>query len=773
MAQRRFGPTRGAGVAIQEKEGEQQIEPGALGWCGYAGLLEKGDVGKLLYVQNKTSFFKKCGSIIDDGLLPDAAQDYYSLANGAGGLLLVRVTDGNEVAASRTLYQRNGDVLTPMGTVAAKNGGRWGGKEAFLTDALDAISDLANTTLQLPAAIATNSTTDMWKGGYIELADVPNVRYPIVGNTNTGLISVASDQTMLDDYNAIPGVSLRFYVVLENENKEVTVLLGDGEDSSATEFSLEVFVDGASTKKYGNLNTDPASARYWVDIINNDDGNDEIFVTDLITGAHTAAQRPANHYGKIASVTTLILTAEIHDFVINSVGGGDPAFALGTTTDDMLDDTLTITMSDPTTGAVVSSRFGNLGTVTLGTLFDPPNAGGGAVENKWAIPFTITAGVTALAASDVLIVHYKPFRADSLIGGLLFPDKVNNPLDNFRISDNTHKTITVSAGDLTAIAAIGEYFLVEAALALAGGRDGNADVGDTEYLQQAWDTDLSPFNQVFGQNLGLIKLATPGVTSTAVAKGGAAYAYAKNHQYRHEIPSNVVTEAGALDQINNTLGRTEYSRVNFPSYGYVPHPDPASAREGKLKLITLTGMIHGREARIATDFNGYHKAEAGVDATLPRLLKIPTGDVILNEELLNPAGIGVIKKKRGSFIVWGDRTIHVDTNWKFAHQRELMSYYEHVLQESFDFIVFSINDPLSDKDALSALKGFFLPEWTKRALRGKTFDEAAIIKVDNELNTDAVRSSGDKKAAVSLKLADTTERFEITIGKQGIFENVA
>ncbi|KKN26416.1 hypothetical protein LCGC14_0874940 [marine sediment metagenome] len=35
MAQRRFGPTRGAGVAIVELEGEQQISPGALGIVGY------------------------------------------------------------------------------------------------------------------------------------------------------------------------------------------------------------------------------------------------------------------------------------------------------------------------------------------------------------------------------------------------------------------------------------------------------------------------------------------------------------------------------------------------------------------------------------------------------------------------------------------------------------------------------------------------------------------------------------------------------------------
>lgn len=773
MAQRRYGPTRAAGVVVIEREGEKQITPGALGFAGYAGIMEKGDVGKLLLVTSRSAFDKKCGGIIPESQLPDCARDYYSLANGAGGLLLVRVTDGNERVASQTLYQRNGTVLTPMGRVDAKNGGRWGGKEQFVIGTLTAIGDLGNTTLQLPVAMATTFQTNELKGGYIELPDVPNKRYPITGNTAVGLISVATDQTMSDDYAAAVGTSLRFYIVLENGTKQLTVLIRDGEEAADTEFSLQAFVDGVAGKKYGNLHTDPLNARYWVNVINNDDSNDEIFVTDLITGAHTAAQRPANHYGVIATVTPLILTATIHDFLIQSPGGGDPTFALGTTTDAMYDQTITITMTAATTGTAVSSRFGALGTVTLGTLFDPPNTAGGALENKWAPPFTVTAGGTALAAADVLVIHYKPFRASSLIGGLVYPDKVNAKLTSYRISANTHSTITISAGDMTSVATVADRFMVEAALPLANGRDGNADVGDIDYIQQAWNTDSSPFNQTEGKNLGLVKFATPGVTATAVQKAGIAYADAKNHQYRQEIPSNITTEAGALTQVNDTIGRSDYTRVQFPSYVYVPDPEPAAAREGRQKLISATGMIHGREARIAADFDGYHKAEAGVSATLPRILKLPTGDVILNEELLNPAGIGVIRKKSGNFVLWGDRTVHVDSNWKFAHQREQMSYYEHVLQESFDFIIFAINDKTTEKQGLSALKGFFLPEFVKRALRGDKFEDAAKIKVDAEINTDATRANGDMFAEVSLRLADTVERFIITIGKQGVFESVA
>jgi phage tail sheath protein FI len=222
--------------------------------------------------------------------------------------------------------------------------------------------------------------------------------------------------------------------------------------------------------------------------------------------------------------------------------------------------------------------------------------------------------------------------------------------------------------------------------------------------------------------------------------------------------------------VNDTLGRSEFAAVSFPSYGWVA--DPEATEPGKLKLVTLTGQIHGREARIANDWLGYHKAGAGVDASLPSVLKLTTEDAILNEEYLNPKGINVIKKVKGRFVLWGDRTLWSDPAWKWKHQREQMSYYEQVLIESFDWIVFAINDPVTEKPALTALKGFFLPEFQKRALRGKSIDDAAIIKLDSEVNTDSTRAAGDMFAEINLALADTVERFIMKIGKQGLFESV-
>lgn len=762
MAQRRYGPTRGAGVAVIELEGEKTIEPGALGMVAYGGILERGPVGELIMALNKKAFASKCGGLTPDSLLPDACHDFYDLAAGAGGIFLVRVTDGNELAAELTLYARRASVLTPMGKVYAHNGGRWGGKAAQYTG--DVPTDIATdlTEITLNSGITT-WTTDQWKGGWLQLAGVANKSYPVVGNTAAGLVTVAADQTMLTDMGA--SVDKRFYLFLENEDKAVSIEIGDGEEKPTEEFSLSAYVDGVLMKKWPNLSTDPDSARYWVDLINEDGANYWIEVEDLWTGAHVASVRPATVYGVIDTVTATVLEPVIHEFDPAYAGDGDGTIALGTTTDDMVAQKITITFVDATTFNAVSDKFGALSAAvgTVGTLFTP--------NNKWTPPFTLTAGGTAWEAADEAVLVYKPLPVGQLVNGYVYPDKVNAARERYRIVGNDHSSITAADGsDLTASGAATDEFMVTASLELTGGRDGIADLQDADYTQQLFDVGSSPFLQLFGKNLGLVKFAVPGVTSSAIQKAGVAYAEAKNYQFRYEIPAATVTEEAADAYVNDTLGRNDFAVVSFPSYCSVA--DPQATEPGKLKQISMTGMIHGREARIAANYSGYHKAEAGVDATLPRVLKLPTGETLLNEEYLNPLGINVVKKSKGNFILWGDRTLHLDPTWKWKHQRELMSYYEHVLQENFDWIVFAINDKTTQKLALTALKAFFIPEFNKRAIRGDDADDAARIKIDDENNTNLTMAAGDMNAEIKLRLADTVERFIISIGKQGIFESV-
>jgi hypothetical protein len=771
MAQKVYGPIRGAGVQITELEGAQQIEPAALGWVGYAGILEKGPTGKLIQLSNPDIAAKRVGSYIPESLLPDAIAHYFARAAGAGGVFAVRVTDGNEIQAAYNLYARRTGVLTLMGKLLAHNGGNWGGKLKRFSQDLSVIGKLANTTLDTEDT--TSFKADEYKGGYIQLSGGlnPEKKYPIIGNTAAGVFTVAADQTMRDDLDAGTPADLRYYIVRENEGKALSVVVKDGDENPDTEFGLFVYVDGTLDLEKPNLSTDPLSSRYWVDLVNNDDSNYSVTAVDLWTGAHTADVRPANHYGLIDSVTATVLNAIIHDFTVNSPGGGNPTFTLGTTSDKMPRQKITITMSAATTGTAVSDVFGALGTVTLGTLFSPPTGAGGADKNKLVPPFTVTAGGSPLAATDTLVVNYKPFVLDALIDGFVYPDKVNAKREKYRIVDNDHKSLTVADGsDLTASGAPADSFLVEAACEFEGGREGIAGITDASYVSQAWNVDSSPFNQIEGQNMGLIKFATPGVTSTTVQKAGKAYADAKNHQYRDEIPANILTDEGADEYINETLGRSNYGANIFPSYAYVV--DPLGSGEGKLKLVSVTGMVHGREARIAADYLGYHKAEAGIDATLPDIKKLPIGDRVPNHELLNPRGVNIIRKKGGNYVIWGDRVAASSPEWKYKHQREQMSYYEHVLQENYDWIIFAIHTVGKEQLAKASLDAFFYPEWTKDALDGTTYAKAASVKIDAENNTEVTKGAGDMMADILLKLAETVERFRIRIGKAGITESL-
>lgn len=776
MARRVFGPVRGAGVQITELEGEKPIEPGLLGFAGYAGLLEKGPVGELISVTSKNALLREVGSFIPESLLPDATQDYFSTSVGAGGLLLVRITDGNELAADgylvfdrstptsvENLYVRR-DQRTPLGKIKAKNGGRWGGKRDRYTKTFALAGDL--TEISLTTGIA-DFARDQWKGGFIELHAVPNKRYPIIGNTAAGVINVELDQTMATDLaNSGDPTNFRYYLALDNDAKALSYEIRDGEELPDSEFGLFVYVDGVLTLEYPDLSIDPTNKRYWESRINNDGNNREIEVEDTFVGLRTADVRPANYWGTIGAVSATTLTRVLHEFLVTlSPGGADPTFALGTTTDDHLEQKLTVTMDTLTDFSVVSDRFGPVGSGTLGALF--------TAEAKWVPPFTITNGGTALAIGDQMVIRYKPFEPNALAGGFLFPDKPNAKRSRFRIVGNTHDVITVADGsDLTAVGAIGDEFLVQAPRELEAGRDGHADVTDTDFIQKAWDVDTSPFNRVVGKNLGLIKFGTPGNTSVAVQKAGAAYALGKNHQYRYEVPDNIVTEDAADAFLNETLGRTEYAVVSFPSF--VDVLDPEGGGEGRLKRVSATGMIHGKEARIANDNLGYHKAEAGIDAILPAVLDIPTKDKVLNEEILNAKGINVIKKVKGNFILWGDRTLWLDPTWKFKHQREQMSFYEHVLQESFDFIIFGLNNQESRTTVRTSLISFFQPEFVKGALdTDLPFEEAASIKIDTENNTPATKAAGDMFVEILLALVGVVERLRILIGKRGIFEAAA
>lgn len=804
MAQRRFGPVLGAGTAVIEKEAQKQITPGSLGNTGYIGILEKGPVGELIGCLKRGDFDKKCGGRIDESLVPDAAQDFWSLGDGAGELWCIRVTDGEEQDAAATFWTRHDDANTGSGSffngavaslkVEGKSPGMWAGG-AFHHEQAVLVADVTATTIDLGLG-AGALPVDIMIDAEINVEEPYGAGragpYKVTGNTDEGVVSVESHNDVATDWpttGADPSI-----VIIERQNvdrkdnpRHVSVMFGDGVENPLTEFSMTVYVNGAEVRTYENLSMDPTSGRYVENVVNNDSGNHWVKVTNQWTGGVTALARPTNCWrGESSALTDPsdsdpdLLTAVVTQVTEDALNTGDGTGSVTAFTEDYLEDELTVECT--TLGGagvakfkVLSAIYGQSGddVITDGTPFALGDRG---------VTIDMAVGVTPWAVGDkVYIKVYRLASDDALVGGYLWPDVDGNPNDSFRIIENTGNTIKVSVGsDLSSVATIGDTFKVQAPQQLTEGWDG---FGGLKANLNPWlvalDPVTCPWNGLRGQNKGLVKVASPGIAwwgeeytllSELVEKAGEAYAESRGYEWHVEVPPAMTDEIDADAYVNGTVGKNDFAVTMMPGYCYVLDPD---STDGALKLVSMVGMKHGREAGVARNYKGYHKAAAGIEVTFPRVVKLTTDGQTLNEEFLNPRGLNVIKKVGGNYVIWGDRTIAQDPAWKWKHQREQMSHYELSLMESFDWIIWAINDPETWQLALTALYSFFLPEYRKRALQGDTFEEAAAIKVDGDINDAAERAAGNLNAQVTLWLADTVERFQITMGKRGIFEEVA
>lgn len=780
MAQRRYGPTLDAGTVILEEESQKTITPSTLGSTAYVGILERGEIGEVIEVGSKKDLLAKTGGYIPDSLLPDCAQDFWDHSDGAGALFLLRVTDGSEVKSHLTLYDRK-TSRNAVVKIEAKNGGTWGGKrQTWVVDLDDVSTDIAETTIDLP--IAFTVLKNQLKGGTLTLSGANSGAggtWDIISNdasdgTTKTTVTLAADSKADTEFGA--ATDKECIILLDNvdswgRDKHLAVVVKNGKVNPSTEWELEVYLDDKLVKVFENLNSDPNSENYFVDLINDDDSNHYIAVTDLWTGAITADCRPANHYGSVADteISEKVLNIGTALVLVDSSLAGANTIGTFTFGSAVIPDTYEVEY-DTTDWTVKSLNQQELHTF--------PNATGGSAysaDNIYSIGFTVTE--SSPSNGEKFTITVLPLREDEAIGGTIYLENVSGAsTSGYLISDNAEGSASIANGDLTIGGTLPSSvtYRLEYKQELQFGYDGIWNLADSDFTEK-YDLSLSKFEDLKNQGYGLIKFATPGISKrtdvdpTTVEKAGVAYAEARNHQYRYEIPKTITDEFNAKSHVQDTLGKNTYSKLTFPSWCYVSDP----ILSGRLKEIPVTGMVHGYEARVARTYNGYHKAAAGIDIKLSRIKKLHTGNRILNGEILNPAGITRIDKRNGNYVLWGNRIPYTDSAFKFAIHRETLSYYEHVLAANFDYIIFAINDKEEWPGLIANLKSFFLPQWRNRALRGDTFEEAASIKVDDENNTNLTMAAGDMNAEIKLRLADLVERLILTVSKAGIFEDLA
>jgi hypothetical protein len=718
---------------------------------------------------------RKIGGRIPESYLPICGQDFWDSSKGAGRQLLVRVTDGTERKSSLTSLTREYSGVVPgpgqwrnVCDIDAKSGGRWAGAENRRIGEITGSGDLTETTIDTGLTLLE----DEFAGGVLTMAAIVGETFEILGNTTAGVVTVKSDAQLLTKF----GASVENEYVLYKDDydslgnlKKVAILWKNGARDPVNEFGLEVYWNDVKVLNWDDLSLDPDSDVYYQTVVNDDTRNEEIRITDLFTGTLSPYTRPANQAGEIlagmlASLTlTLQWFQDSYDAGNTGVGSLSGVAAKASTQPDFI----TLECTDDTTPG---SEVWSVTSQNQDLVFDTATTAVAYVgPNDYFLNFTIDAGTPNWAVGDKIYIMVNTVRPEEVIGGRLFYDTENAPLDSLEIVDATVASVSVRPGnDLSTLTSEGQPYRLQYKQGLQNGYDGHSGVVDNDYIQ-AFDPDTSLFNQHRNKQLGLIKFAVPGVTSTDVQKAARSYAEANNSPYREEIPSSILTENEAVTWSDDTMGRNDFAQVIFPSWYYIQDPD----RVGSI-LIPVTGAVQGVEALTAYSWNGYHKAAAGTKAILEKCVKIPTGEKVINDEITNPKGLQIILKKEGNWVIWGDRCPATATGLKFKHKREQLSHYERVLFENFDWIIFAINDEEIQPIALAALNGYFIPEWRpKRALRGNTFEEAASIKLDNEINTDVTRAQGDLNAEIKLRLADTVERFNIVISPAGIFESLA
>lgn len=410
------------------------------------------------------------------------------------------------------------------------------------------------------------------------------------------------------------------------------------------------------------------------------------------------------------------------------------------------------------------------------------------VDGRTTVTVTLTPGVgilTTVIAAEINAAFDAVFGVGNLNPASVYVDALGATY--LRLTGGTmdgggkSSTITIEAvahdaytvlglTAATTYGAEGTEFEVQWPQALSDGFDGGTPA-DADYTA-ALAVGNGPLKALEEEGLGFIKVVMPGKETTAVQKMLHATCEALNYGCHTSVPAATVLEADVLVYINSTIGRNDFSAVYWPSWVYVQDPDKPELE----RLIPNCGMVLGRDAKYARDLGHYIRPAAGLDATLPRITRLPTTgtngkDRTLNHEILNPAGVNILRRKKGNYVVWGGRAIAKSTNWNFFTQRAQMSHYEWTMRDSMDWTIFETNDSKLWKQLLSVLKVFFAAEWAKGAIRGDTLDEAVIIKVDDENNTDATISAGDLNVEIAPKLGNYVERAIFTMNKQGIFES--
>jgi phage tail sheath protein FI len=190
------------------------------------------------------------------------------------------------------------------------------------------------------------------------------------------------------------------------------------------------------------------------------------------------------------------------------------------------------------------------------------------------------------------------------------------------------------------------------------------------------------------------------------------------------------------------VGASEFGALYWP---WVQVKDPIG---GGVIEVPPCGHVAGAWA--GTDATrGVHKAPANVALNGVVGLGFAVTDAM--QDSLNRDGINCLRSFPGrGTLIWGARTLNVESEWKYLNVRRLFNYLMASILESTQWAVFEPNDEVLWGQLRVSVSNFLTRTWRTGALFGATPDEAFFVQCDAETNPPDLIEAGQVNVRIGV-----------------------
>lgn len=548
----------------------------------------------------------------------------------------------------------------------------------------------------------------------------------------------------------------------------LAVEIGQGQRYPQTHFSLIIYFNGSEVMRINDASLDPADSLYVENVVreantgySQGDADYPIWIkaTNLWASEYTTNPgtdvRPANGSGQVLALTpTRIYTIAEFDYdrVIGRYLYPNPYF------EQLGQPRNVFRVTQAKSPLVLDGQISSIGTTVSGvsTLFETQIATGDYIYD----PNSNTARKVRVVTSDT-----------ELQLETAFPANVPADTESIRLG-----YVGVDRGyDLTRQTALNHYYLVQYPESLEKGYDGDLGSLIPWHYTQHFDVDRNTLeNATWGRNLGLIRVAIPGVSDTVVQKAAVTYCEAKAYEFRGEIPSMYKNAASVEAFLKDQFGLSNMATLIFPTYVWISNPLGLGDRQ-----ISIVGDVMGGETRASAAADGYHVPFAGTAAKLNRIVRMPAALTSSDEAILGPAGIQQIIKEQGNWVVWDVMSPAIDDIFRMTHIRRIQSNMVRVFREAQTLrnLLFTPNNPETQEELRMVLANYLRREYQKGVInRLYAYKQVVFLQVGsntgtaiaNDASVDALVANvgGELAAEIRFVPAGVVRNINIGLGPQ-------